>query len=423
MVLSPPLTLMAAPIFIFCGWVIRFQLVRGRNFGRLITDNNTEFSEIVNEAMQGIRLLKMRSFEKTTAQRLYERAKTVAYSNIDLQRIRSGLEATAQPFLIIGTFGVLYIAVQHLDMRLAELGMFMLLIARATPLLIQINTSRLAIHGSIESHLRIDRMSAAAAAVPEAKSGNKPFTGMTSGIEFDRVSFSYDRDDVKIPALRGVSFVAAKGKTLALVGPSGAGKSTLVDLIPRFHEPQSGAVKIDGDPIESFELSSLRQRIAFVTQETVLFHASIRGNIEIGLAEPLSDAKLRECLEKSHCTEFVDRLPQGVETEIGERGMQLSGGQRQRLALARALAQDSEVLVLDEPTSALDSISEAAIQASLDALRGQMTVIVIAHRLATIRHADLIVVLDEGKVVGRGTHESLMANTGTYRDLVDMQRL
>ena len=422
-VLSPLLTLTAAPVFVFCAWVIRFQLVRGRNFGRLITDNNKAFTEIVSEAFRGIRLIKMRSMEEGTASHLQDKAANVARSTVDLQKVRSGLEATAQPILILGTFGVLYIAVQQMEMRLAELGMFLFLIARATPLLIQINTSRLLIHSSVESHLRIDRMREAAAATPEVDTGTKPFRKLKDGISFHHVSFSYSRDNVLVPALHDVSFTIPKGSTVALVGPSGAGKSTLVDLIPRFYEPSGGMILIDGQPIESYDVLSLRRRTAFVTQESVLFHDTIRGNIEMGLDAPLSDAKLRACLECSHCAEFVDRLPRGVETAIGERGMQISGGQRQRLVLARALAQDPEILILDEPTSALDSISEAEIQASLENLRGRITMIIIVHRLATIRNADSIVVLEDGEIVGMGTHDTLIDDHGPYRTLVELQRL
>jgi ABC-type multidrug transport system fused ATPase/permease subunit len=266
-------------------------------------------------------------------------------------------------------------------------------------------------------------MREAAAAITDVRSGWRPFVALKGAIEFRNVSFSHNRDTVPVPALRNVSFTIRKGKSVALVGASGAGKSTLVDLIPRIYEPSSGAILIDGEPLESYEIVSLRQRIAFVTQESVLFHDTVRANIEFGLDAPLGDAELRDCLVKSHCAEFVDRLPAGVDTIIGERGMQISGGQRQRLALARALAQKPEILILDEPTSALDSISEAAIQASLKSFHGEMTMLIVAHRLATIRDADLIVVLDEGEVVDMGTHDKLIDDRGPYRALVEMQLL
>jgi ABC-type multidrug transport system fused ATPase/permease subunit len=235
------------------------------------------------------------------------------------------------------------------------------------------------------------------------------------------VSFDYTRDGVEVPALRNVTLRIPKGQTVALVGPSGAGKSTLVDLIPRLYDPTSGRIMIDGLPIADYETTSLRRRIGFVTQDPIFFHDTVRANIEIGLESPLSDAKLQDCLIKSHSAEFVEAMGNGADTVIGERGLQLSGGQRQRLAIARALAQDPDILILDEPTSSLDSLSEAEIQASLEGLRGEMTVVVIAHRLTTIRNADLIFVLERGRIVDTGTHASLQRDSGTYERLVAMQ--
>jgi len=180
---------------------------------------------------------------------------------------------------------------------------------------------------------------------------------------------------------------------------------------------------MNGHPIRAYDVKSLRRSIGFVTQETVLFHDTIRANIEIGLDAPLDDAALKDVLEMSHAATFVNRLPDGVDTVIGERGMEISGGQRQRLAFARALAQKPNILILDEPTSSLDSESEAEIQASLADLRGMLTLIIVAHRLATIRNANQIVVLDDGQLVGCGSHDDLFGRPGLYRSLVELQRL
>jgi subfamily B ATP-binding cassette protein MsbA len=301
--------------------------------------------------------------------------------------------------------------------------MFMFLVTRSVPQLVQINNSRLAFHSAVESHLRMTRLSTEAATSQDVASGDLPFTGMQNGIVFEDVGFKYAGDGSDIPALTGVSLAIARGQMVALVGRSGAGKSTLVDLIPRFYDPTEGRILIDGRSIAEYELTSLRRRIGFVMQDPVFFHDTIRANIEIGLDAPLDERGLSDCLVKSHAAEFVNRLPRGADSKIGERGLQLSAGQRQRLAIARALAQDPDILILDEPTSALDSVSEAAIQASLEGLRGNITIVVIAHRLATIRNADVIVVLEGGRVVDVGTHASLRREGGTYERLVALQTI
>ena len=257
----------------------------------------------------------------------------------------------------------------------------------------------------------------------ELSSGKRPFLELREHIRFCNVSFSYQEEGSTIQALKGVSFEITRGEMTALVGPSGAGKSTTVDLITRFYDPSEGEVCFDGVASREFDLRSLRERIAFVTQEPTMFHDTIRTNICFGLETEISNEKIYDCLSRSHSLEFIESLPDGLDTIVGERGLRLSGGQRQRLALARALIQDPEILILDEPTSALDSVSEAEIHTSLNELRGKVTVIVIAHRLATIRSADLILVLNEGKLVAKGTHATLQNEVGTYQQLVEMQQL
>ncbi|MDX1429585.1 MAG: ATP-binding cassette domain-containing protein, partial [Rhodothermales bacterium] len=299
------------------------------------------------------------------------------------------------------------------------------LVHRAIPVVTSINMNRLVISSSIESYQRIQNLRSEATRAAEPASGTRPFTRLHEGIRFNNVSFSYVQEGSVVEALKGVSFEIIRGKMVALVGPSGAGKSTTVDLITRFYDATEGEILVDDVPIGDYDIRSLRQRIAFVTQEPSMFHDTIRANICFGLEddEKISDERIRDCLRRSHCAEFVDPLPAGVETIIGERGLRLSGGQRQRLALARALVQNPELLILDEPTSALDSVSEAEIHASLEALRGEVTMIVIAHRLATIRSADVILVLDDGHLVAEGTHAALQEKVGTYQQLVEMQQL
>jgi subfamily B ATP-binding cassette protein MsbA len=237
-----------------------------------------------------------------------------------------------------------------------------------------------------------------------------------AALAFEDVRFAYRAEEV----LRGVSLVAHKGEVLALVGPSGAGKSTLVSLIPRFHDPTAGRVTLDGRDLRAARLASLRAQIGLVTQETILFNDTVRNNIAY---PPRSgdEARLREAARRARALEFIEALPGGFEARIGEGGILLSGGQRQRIAIARALMKDAPILLLDEATSALDTESEREVQAALEELMRDRTVLVVAHRLSTIYRADRILVLDGGRIVEEGTHQALLAQGGLYRHLYDLQ--
>jgi subfamily B ATP-binding cassette protein MsbA len=239
--------------------------------------------------------------------------------------------------------------------------------------------------------------------------------GFREELVFDSVTFAYEDTEV----LHGVSFRARRGEMVALVGPSGSGKSTLVNLIPRFYDVSSGAVRMDGRDIREFTLSSLRALIGMVTQEVILFNDSVRANVCCG--RPAADERLWQVLERANARSFVERLPQGLDTRIGEGGILLSGGERQRLAVARALLKDAPLLILDEATSALDSESEREVQAALEELMRSRTTLVIAHRLSTVYRADRILVLDEGRLVEEGSHPALLKAGGLYRKLYDMQ--
>lgn len=240
---------------------------------------------------------------------------------------------------------------------------------------------------------------------------------MSGGVRFDNVRFSYNGTDL---ALDGVNFEARGGTITALVGPSGAGKSTVFNLIPRFYDPDSGRVLVNNADVRSVTFASLRDSLAVVSQEVMLFDDSVFNNIRCGRLDA-TEAEVRAAAEAAAASEFIERLPQGYDTRVGEHGLRLSGGQRQRIAIARAILKNAPILLLDEATSALDTESERAIQTALAALMKGRTSIVIAHRLSTIMHADIIHVFERGRVVESGRHETLLAKGGLYARLYALQ--
>jgi subfamily B ATP-binding cassette protein MsbA len=241
-------------------------------------------------------------------------------------------------------------------------------------------------------------------------------------ISFENVSFCYDSEEVQREVLHSINVEVRAGEILALVGSSGAGKSTLVSLIPRFFDVTSGRIAIDGYDVRDVSLSSLRSQIGVVTQETVLFNDTLRNNIAYGQPS-VSSTEVESAARAALAHDFIMELPAGYETVIGEKGVRLSGGERQRIAIARALLKNAPILILDEATSALDSESEALVQSALHNLMTGRTVVVIAHRLSTVRRADRIVVLENGTIADIGSHEELMQKLGTYRRLYDLQFL
>ncbi len=250
------------------------------------------------------------------------------------------------------------------------------------------------------------------------RDGGEVLAGPVERVSFDHVRFAYDPDQGEV--LRGVSFEAGRGELVALVGASGAGKSTVLKLLPRFYDPTGGAVRINGTDIRAFSVRSLRRAIAVVTQDTYLFNDTVRANLLVG-RPGATDAEVEAAARAAHAHGFILELPDGYDTVVGERGDLLSGGQKQRLAIARAILKAAPILILDEATSALDSESEGEVQAALEELVKDRTTFVIAHRLSTVRHADQILVLRDGRVVERGTHDELLARGGEYARLCALQ--
>lgn len=250
--------------------------------------------------------------------------------------------------------------------------------------------------------------------VDPEKSGELKIKDIKDAIRFENVSFSYQSN--KVPVLKNVNFEIKAGEVIALVGPSGAGKTTFADLIPRFYDPTDGLIKIDGINLNGINIKSLRELIGIVSQDIMLFNDTVKENIAFGNQNATFD-EIKKAAEMAYASEFIEKLPEGYNTIIGERGLKLSGGQRQRIAIARAILKNPPLLILDEATSSLDTVSESLVQKALEGLMKNRTTIVIAHRLSTIKNADRIVVIEDGRISDVGTHEKLLSTCATYSKL------
>jgi subfamily B ATP-binding cassette protein MsbA len=251
---------------------------------------------------------------------------------------------------------------------------------------------------------------------PADRPDARPMTGLAHHIHFKDVYFDYGDE----PVLCGIDLEVRAGEVIALVGRSGTGKSTLVDLVLRFHDPTRGSIEIDGVDLRDIQRQSFLDHVAVVTQEPFLFDETVFENIRYGRPDATA-AEVHAAAEAASAAEFIDELPEGYDTPVGEFGLRLSGGQRQRLTIARAILANPAILVFDEATSALDAKTERAVQAAIESLRGERTIFLVAHRLSTIRHADRIVVLDRGRIAEIGNHVSLMSHPGIYHELIGIQ--
>ncbi|MBX2865567.1 MAG: ABC transporter ATP-binding protein/permease [Leptolyngbyaceae cyanobacterium MAG.088] len=399
----------------------QFIVKRSKSLGKELSKVSKAYSSRVFEVLSGIRLVKATANEEREYQYLDKIIIDREKAEFNSQLIFAGIGPFNE---IINILALILIAVlgrlafsNQLEVFSSSLLTYLVILFRMLPYIGQLNSQRSTLANTsasvevITALLRRDDK-------PFMPRGAKPYRSLEKGIHFNQIRFSYPGHDQEV--LQGIDLFLPKGETLALVGSSGAGKSTLADLLPRFYDPTDGTIELDGVDLKTIDLNSYRSNLGIVSQETFLFNASVRANLLYGRPDA-TEEELMAAAKQANAYEFIDNLPQGFDTMIGDRGVLLSGGQRQRLAIARALLQDPDILILDEATSALDTVSERLVQNAIDDLSRNRTTLVIAHRLSTVYDADQIAVLDRGKVAEVGTHMELLEKRGAYAKLHAMQ--
>ena len=420
-ILSWKLTLLAMVVLPIVFGFIWFVGKKLRKYSERSQEKMADVNSVLEESITNMRVVKAFAMEKFELKKFFAATKDYFRSLLWMTRIRhlaspiNDMLATAAGVMIL-----LYAGRQIISgSGEIDAGDFMTFIFAMFTMIRPVKSLT-------QIHVKLQEGLAAAERIFEVidadekivdRPDSKTMTKFNHCISYEAVSFSYNETE---QVLDNVSFTVNSGEVVAVVGPSGAGKSTLLDLLPRFYQPQSGIISIDGIDIRQIKLASLRNMMGIVTQETLLFNDTIANNIAYGL-EDIGRQEIIEAAKMANAHQFIEEFAKGYESEVGNRGVMLSGGQRQRLAIARALLKNPQILIFDEATSALDTESELLVQQAIDRLMSGRTVLVIAHRLSTIKHADRIIVIDDGRIVESGNHSDLLSNDGLYNRLYSLQ--
>ncbi len=416
---SPKLTVFVVVLFPIVAVIVRVLGIAFRRYSNRIQDSVGEVTQVTEEIVRGNWVVKAfggYDYEKRRLDAVDDRNRR---QNLKMIRVRALGVAVTQVVFGFGVALVIFFAARESIKGNLTAGQFisffsaMMLMLQPIRRITNINaTLQRGVAGAQSLFAVIDEED-------EADTGKHTVDHVRGDVEFRNVSFAYTNTRDKV--LDDVSLKVDAGRTLAVVGHSGSGKSTLISLLPRFYEPSSGEVLIDGVPVQEYRLDNLREHISLVSQDVVLFNDTIAHNLAYGRLADHSEAEIRAAADAAHVLDFVNEMPEGLDTIVGDRGVLLSGGQRQRIAIGRAILKNSPILILDEATSSLDTRSERRIQEALNRLMKDRTTLVIAHRLSTVENADEIIVLDGGRIVESGTHAELLEADGHYAALYRMQ--
>ncbi len=418
LVLAPLLTVLAA---VFLGGItvlFRHVLDTGYTLGDKVADAKEGIQSRAQAGTQGVREVKLFGMIDELRSGFSEAVEQFETNRIKVARNDAAITNYYQLMTAVSVFGLIYLALTFSSLALAELGVFLFAMFKLGPKISTFNKYVYRVESELPHLVRtqafIDELERHREPVSATQSVPKP----VERIEFDDVRFSYDSSDEMV--LRGVSFGIERGEFVAFVGPSGAGKSTIASLLARMYDPDSGEIRADGVPIEKFDIRRWRSRVTVVRQDPHIFNDTLRRNVTAGNREA-SRAEIERVCEIARVTEFLDELPDGYETVLGDRGVKLSGGQRQRVAIARALLKDADLLILDEATSDLDTAIERDVHEGIESMERDYAMFVIAHRLSTVTNADRIYTMEDGKIVEAGPHEELLSNSSTYSSLYALQ--
>jgi ATP-binding cassette, subfamily B, bacterial MsbA len=405
--LSWQLSLAALLLYTLLSVGLSTLIRRVREASFRVPEANSQLASIAIQFINGIRTVKGSATEDFERKRFYRSSREViqaedkvAGTSALVQPLAEGAASTILIVMVVVAFNLF---ISQGNLQTSSLLTFMFVLFRMMPLVAQINGMRENLsrfQGSLNNIQEMLKTNDK----PYLNNGHLKFKGLKAEITFLSVNFAYELDSL---VLKDINLTIEKGKVTALVGASGSGKSTLSDLILRFYDPTKGSILLDGKNLRDFDIASVRRQMAIVSQDTFIFNASVRDNIAYGLEE-INEQDIWQAAQMAYAVEFIEDLPNGLDTILGDRGVRLSGGQRQRIAIARALLRSPDILILDEATSALDSVTERLIQESLENLSQGRTVIAIAHRLSTIAKADKIVVLEQGKIIEQGTYQELL---------------
>ncbi|GAB3365729.1 lipid A export permease/ATP-binding protein MsbA [Lysobacter rhizosphaerae] len=408
--------LVLAPVI---AWMMDKVGRRYRRFGHRVQESGAQLLLSADQALSNQQEVKVYGAQQAELKRYSDQANHHLKLSLKIEATRSISSAVVQLTGAVGLALLLFFAGREAAAgRLSAGGFVQLMISMLAiiPALKQLTNVQGLLQRGIAS---AERLFSVLDAPDEPDAGSRPIERANGLLEFRDVQARYPGQSR--PALAGVSFTAAPGTVTAIVGRSGSGKSSLIKLIPRFYEPESGRILLDGQPLHDYRLADLRRQIAMVGQQVMLFGGTVAENVAYGELQDASGDDLDRAVRGANAMEFVEQLPEGLATHIGAKGNKLSGGQRQRVAIARAMLKDAPILILDEATAALDTESERLVQDALNHLMPNRTTLVIAHRLSTIEHADQVLVMDQGHIVERGTHAELLAQGGLYAHLHRMQ--
>jgi len=407
------LTLVFLAITPFIGWLVSTVGKRLRRLSNKVQTSVGDITQVSGEMVNGYRVMRSFGGERYEQQRFDAASKKNYAQNMKIVITSAANTPVIQLLVAFAMAALIFVAMNITKMRepaefVAYIGAVALIIqplrrlGEVAPMILK------GVAAADSVFQLLDEPS-------ERDTGTYEVARATGVVTLEHVEFSYQGQEAA--ALKDISLSVAQGEVVAFVGRSGSGKSTLVNLLPRFYDVKSGKIAIDGIPIANYKLANLREQIAFVNQQVTLFEGSIADNIAYGRADKVSAEDIKRAADLAYATEFIEQLPQGFDTQIGEGGARLSGGQRQRIAIARAILKDAPILIMDEATSALDNESERYIKAAMEEVMKGRTTFVIAHRLSTIEHADRIVVMDGGKIVEQGRHKELLDQNGIYAKL------